>query len=136
MFLILQGCGSSEMKPVDIFPEDNCSDCRMAISNESFAAEIIDDGNEVFKFDDLGCMEHFRKNSPALSIRALFVKDYESRSWIPYEKSTIVQTGVRTPMGSGKVAFMSSAKAKEFADKHPAAELTAGKEGCCVKEGQ
>jgi len=129
--LMIIGCAPSELRPVDIFPEDNCSGCRMAISEESSASEIINDRAEVFKFDDLVCLEKFRKNTPALVIGAMFVKDYETKDWIPYEKSTIVRTGVRTPMGSGKAAFRNPDKAREFASQHPP-DLPAGEtDGCC-----
>lgn len=131
--IMIIACGPSELRPVDIFPEDNCSGCRMAISEESFASEIINDRAEVFKFDDLGCLEKFRKDTPALVIAAMFVKDFETKSWIPYEKSTIVLTGVRTPMGSGKAAFRNPDKAREFASEHPPDSSAGGGGGCCEK---
>ncbi len=112
-------CGSSEIEPVDIYPEDMCSHCRMAISDQRFAAEIITVSGGVFKFDDLGCMERFREKSSDLKIAAKFVKDYETKNWIPYERSTIVQTGIKTPMGSGKVALADSKKAIEYLKKFP-----------------
>ncbi len=113
----LLGCGSSEIKPVDIYPEDMCSQCRMAISDQRFAAEIITVSEEVYKFDDLGCMERYKEKTADLKIAATFVKDYETKNWIPYERSTIVQTSIKTPMSSGKVAFADSVKAKEFLEE-------------------
>ena len=110
-------CGPSEIKPADIYPEDMCSQCRMAISDQSFAAEIVTESEEVFKFDEIGCMEKFKAKSGELKIAALFVKDYETKKWIPFARSTIVQTGLKTPMSSGKVAFADSSTAKEFLEK-------------------
>ncbi|MGH7495296.1 MAG: nitrous oxide reductase accessory protein NosL [bacterium] len=121
-YVFLFGCSSSEIKPVDIYPEDMCSHCRMAISDQRFASEIITVSDEVFKFDDLGCMESFKAKSSNLKIAATFVKDYETKNWIPYEHSTIVQTSIRTPMSSGKVALTDSVKAKEFLNKLPGNE--------------
>jgi copper chaperone NosL len=112
-------CGSSELKPVDIYPEDMCSHCRMAISDQAFASEIITEAGEVFKFDDLGCLERFKERSTELKIAATFVKDYETKIWLPYEHSAIVQTSIRTPMGSGKVALADSIKAYEYQKKFP-----------------
>ena len=135
---LVVACGPSELKPVDLYPEDICSACRMAISDESFAAEIITASQEIFKFDDIGCMERFRQQSTGLKIAVIFVKDYESKSWMPYALSVIVRTGIKTPMGSGKAAFPDSAKAAAFATKHP---LTAaagcpmnGEHSCCAPE--
>lgn len=74
---------------------------------------------EVSKFDDLSCLEKFREKSTGRKIAATFVKDYETKKWLPSERSTIVRTGIRTPMGSGKVAFADSAQAKEYVKKFP-----------------
>lgn len=115
--LALNGCGPSEIKPVDIYPEDMCSQCRMAISEPVFASEIITTDGEVFKFDDLGCLEKFREKSSEYNIAATFVKDYETKNWLPYEHSTIVQTSLQTPMGSGKIAVADSVQAQEYLKK-------------------
>jgi copper chaperone NosL len=115
----LLSCSTSEIKPVDIYPEDICSHCRMAISDQRFASEIITVADEVFKFDDLGCMERFKEKSSDLKIVAVFVKDYASKNWIPHESSTIVQTSIKTPMSSGKVALADSNTAKEYLKNFP-----------------
>jgi copper chaperone NosL len=120
LFLSLLGCGPSEIKPIDIYPEDMCSQCRMAISQQAFAAEIITKAEEVFKFDDLGCLERFKEKSSALEIAAVFVKDYQTKAWLPFERSVIVQTSLQTPMGSGKIALTDSQQAGEFLrQNHP-----------------
>lgn len=127
------GC-SSETKPVDIYPEDACAQCRMAISDEAFASEIINDQREVFKFDDIGCMETFRERSTEMTVLAQYVKDYPSKTWLPYEQSHIVHTSIKTPMGSGRVAFADSIQATEFVRKYPPVEVVAAKHGCCAEE--
>ncbi|MCG3118824.1 MAG: hypothetical protein ALAOOOJD_01099 [bacterium] len=121
LFVFL-GCDSSEIKPVDIYAEDMCAQCRMAVSDQAFASEIITADGEVFKFDDLGCLEKFKAKSPALQVAATFVKDYATKKWLPYERSTIVKTSIRTPMGSGKVAFADSAQAQAYLQKFPVME--------------
>jgi copper chaperone NosL len=123
-FIVLSflACGSSETKPVDIYPEDMCSHCRMAISDQAFASEIITEAGEVFKFDDLGCLERFKEKSTELKIAATFVKDYATKIWLPFERSTIVQTSIRTPMGSGKVALADSSRAQKILEQFPVNE--------------
>ena len=37
----LTGCGRRKVEPVELYPEDMCSLCRMAISDERCAAEMI-----------------------------------------------------------------------------------------------
>jgi copper chaperone NosL len=129
------GCASSDIKPVDLYPEDQCAQCRMAVSNDAFASEIITKDGEVFKFDDLGCQEKFLKEKSGLAIAAMFVKDYQSRTWLSKEKSVIIRTSLKTPMGSGKVAVADSAQARQLREKYPAQDM-AETEGCsCCKVG-
>jgi len=118
---------------VELFPEDNCSNCRMAISSRPFASEIISDANEVMKFDDLACLESFRKKNPALKIKAIFVTDYETSQWLPYNKSVIVKTGLDTPMGSGKIAVQDSVRAAALVKDHPPA-TDISKLECCSSD--
>ena len=113
------GCATSEIRPVEIFPEDNCAQCRMMISDEHFASEIIDQNGEALKFDDLGCMVKYRSHHADLKILAIFLKDYSTKRWIPYERASIVETNVETPMGSGKVAFADPAEARVFQNHNP-----------------
>lgn len=120
LVLTVAGCGSSGLRPVDIFPEDMCANCRMAISDERFASEIITPDGEAFKFDDLGCMLKFRETRNDIQIAGIFLKDYETRKWIPYEHATIVETDLFTPMGSGKVAFSDARRARAVAAENPA----------------
>ena len=70
----------------------------MAFSDHRFASEIINDKTEVFKFDDIGCMMQFKDSEDDLKIIAMYLKDYDTREWIRYERAFIVETNVRTPM--------------------------------------
>ena len=136
--MTLGGCAAHEIRPVDIYPEDMCSNCRMAFSDHRFASEIINDQREIFKFDDIGCMLKFRASHDGMKIAATYVMDYDTKEWIPYERSAIVETDVETPMGSGKVAFADSTKAREFQKHHPPTKTLGSKDGggmdCCDAE--
>lgn len=110
---LLAACGSSAVKPVDIEANDMCSFCRMAISEKQYAAEIIDQEENVIKFDDIGCMLHYMEGSTTKpKPAAIFVTDVETRSWLPADKAFFARPpNVKTPMGSGIVAFASKEKA-------------------------
>ena len=118
--LVLSGCGTREVRPVDLFPEDMCAWCRMAVSDHRVASEIILESGEALKFDDLGCLDRYRAARQDLKIAAVFVKEYDTGEWLRGEQGVFVTTGVFTPMGSGKVAFRDSAHAMEFQRAHPA----------------
>ena len=124
------GCAPSTMKPVDIHHEDACSNCRMAVSDKAFASEIILQNGEALKFDDLVCLEDYRKKEPAAKIAAIFVSDYETKEWLAFEKSIIVETGIATPMGSGKIAVNDETRAKAMREKYPSTNSLTDA-GCC-----
>lgn len=107
IIVILTACSSGEIQPVDIEANDMCSFCRMAISEKQFAAEIIEENEAVHKFDDIGCMLRYRKASgDSLKVAATFVTDHETRKWIPAENAFFTRSeSVRTPMGSGIIAY-------------------------------
>jgi len=135
--LFFFGCGATEIKPVELFPEDECSNCRMSVSNPSFAFEIISQENEVFKFDDLACLEQFRKKRNEIKIAAIFAKDYETKQWLRYENSVMIQTGIETPMGSGRIAVANNEQAKALTEQFPVKNISEkigkgynGEEGC------
>lgn len=115
--MLLAGCGPKEVRPAEIFPEDNCSQCRMAISDQSFASEIVT-ADEVFKFDDIGCLEKFRDGIQPAMIIAAFVKDYDTKEWVRRERAYVVRTGLQTPMGSGLAAFSDSLRALKMLVGH------------------
>lgn len=117
--LMSAGCGGGERKPVDIFPEDICAFCKMAVSDQRVASEIISESGEVWKFDDIGCCENYRAEYPGLRVAAQYVKDYETKGWLRWEDAVIVTTGLFTPMGSGRIAVRDSGRAREFARDHP-----------------
>jgi copper chaperone NosL len=124
----LAGCAAGELRPVELYPEDACALCRMAVSDPAFASEIITADGEALKFDDLRCMENYRRDHATMKVKAIFVKDYTTKAWIPYEKSVIVRTSIETPMGSGKVAASSSDEAKRLTEAFPPA---ADENACC-----
>jgi hypothetical protein len=64
-------------------------------------------------------MERYLSMHREMQEYAAFVKDYASGGWIPASEAVIVKTGVRTPMGSGKLAFADSGTALEFQRRHP-----------------
>ncbi len=129
----IPGCAPSTMKPVDIHPEDACANCRMAVSDRSFASEIILQNGEALKFDDLVCLEDYRKKEPTAKIAAIFVTDYETKEWLAFEKSIIVETGIATPMGSGRIAVKDEARAKAIREKYPSSKSLTDA-GCCSPE--
>lgn len=130
--LLLVSCSPKEITPVELFPEDECATCRMAVSSPEFASEIINADGTVVKFDDLRCFENYRKTHPPQEFAAIFVMDYDSKQWMPFGKSIVIQTGIETPMGSGQVAVASQQRAQELKTQHPAHIAAMEGDACCA----
>ncbi len=128
--LLLISCGPQEIQPVDIFPEDECARCRMTISDPAFASQIINKDGSVVKFDDLRCFESYRKDHNVDDFEKMYVKDYETKEWISFGKSIVLQTGIQTPMGSGQIAVADQQRAKQLMEQYPP-KLTAVKDDAC-----
>ena len=108
---------SASVGPVEIESGDMCSFCRMAISDKRFAAEIVNADESVLKFDDIGCMLRYRSSHvSAVEPAAVYVADSRSRNWLKAENAHFIRSAtIKTPMGSGIVAFASAESAGEGA---------------------
>jgi len=112
LLILLSACASGEIQPVPFEASDMCSLCKMAISEKRFAAEIITENEEVLKFDDIGCLLRYRQKAENQPETAVFFVDYETQNWIKADNAFFVKSGtIKTPMGSGIVAFADKAKA-------------------------
>jgi len=115
----LLACGRKEIKPVDLYPEDICSYCKMAISEKMFAGEIVRDDGEVWKFDDLGCLRAHMKSERGQERLHLFFRVMEKQDWVKGEDATLVKSDmIKTPMGSGMIAFAEKKHAEDFVRQH------------------
>ncbi len=114
--LLLSGCGNVELRPIELLPEDTCAFYRMAISEKRFACELVTKDGDAIKFDDIGCMLHYRKKSE--SVAATFVVDFDTREWLKSEEAHFVKSKVfKTPMDGNVVAFKTGADAAAAADR-------------------
>jgi hypothetical protein len=133
--LLFPSCGPKEIRPADLFPEDQCASCRMAVSDGAFASQILYDDGSAAKFDDLRCFDNYRKAHPSEEFVEMFVADYETKEWIPYGRSVIVLTGIETPMGSGRIAVGGQEAAKRLKEQYPPKMASAEADACCEKPG-
>lgn len=113
-FLLTLAACSANLSPVDIEDGDICSFCKMAISERQYAAEIITEEEAVLKFDDIGCMLKFQKKNSENSQKAavIYVADSRTKAWLKADDAFFARSGsVKTPMGSGIVAFSTAESA-------------------------
>ena len=117
VLLFWAACSSVNFAPVELFPEDMCAFCRMALSERQYAAEFITRDGDAFKFDDLACLANYvagKKNQA--EIAAFYVMDYEAKSWLKAEAAFFVKSDkIHTPMSGGLLAYQDRAKAEAAA---------------------
>ncbi|RPJ60887.1 MAG: hypothetical protein EHM23_08825 [Acidobacteria bacterium] len=131
LFLMITLCGaaciSSALEPVEIYPEDVCKRCKMAISDKRFAGEILIDVGVARKFDDLGCLLKDLKAGPVSHEPAAFAVDFRKGEWVNVREAYYVKSPhISTPMGSGLIAFKNRSDAEQEAAKYGADVLNYG----------
>lgn len=100
---------------------DTCTRCRMVISDRRFAAEVRGGPkDEVFKFDDIGCVTFWLKDQPWATDARIWVADAGSPSdkvtWLDARKAHYVG-GKSSPMAYNYAAFgLPQAGSQEFAE--------------------
>lgn len=104
--------------PVTIhFGEDACAECKMIISDETFAAELQTRTEEPLLFDDLGCLlKRAAATSPDPS--GVFARTTEGK-WLDGQQAWVVHSrDISSPMGYGLAAFSTREAAEAEALRH------------------
>ena len=117
MLGLIAGCGTRDPRhpPVIRYGQETCAWCRMLISEEPFAAALVL-GDDVEKFDDLGCLVRAWVAHPRPQAR-VWVHDRGSLAWIDGRTAAYVVSPDRaSPMGSGLSAFADAAAARTTAE--------------------
>lgn len=90
----------------------------MGLAHEHYATEIVTADGEVYKFDDIECMDEFVEMAPELkeeNTAKHYVRDVDTGEWVDLEKAFhAYHPDFWTPMANGVVSF----KDKESAEKY------------------
>jgi copper chaperone NosL len=96
--------------PLDTASEA-CSWCRMTISDQHLAAQIVAPMEEPKFFDDIGCLrDYLATEGRAPEGSAVYVADHRTGSWVPGAAALYTRAeGLDTPMGSHLIAHADAA---------------------------
>jgi copper chaperone NosL len=95
---------------------DTCVECGMLVSEAKYAAATLVESGHTHKFDDLAEMFIFQADNPEDVVRAWFVHDYNTETWMRGETAFYVKSGkIRSPMNYGVAAFETREAAEAFA---------------------
>ncbi|MBZ5559052.1 MAG: nitrous oxide reductase accessory protein NosL [Acidobacteriia bacterium] len=83
---------------------DTCSSCRMTVSDQRLAAQIVAPGEEPRFFDDLGCLRKYLDEHEQPDA-VVYVADHRTGEWMPATSAVYSRLArASTPMASGLIA--------------------------------
>jgi copper chaperone NosL len=80
-----------------IWDKESCAECKMAIGDPSFAAQLQSKDGRVLDFDDPGCLITYMIDRRP-EIHAVYFHLYRENEWLDRDRTGFV-SGVRSPMG-------------------------------------
>ncbi|TBL81103.1 nitrous oxide reductase accessory protein NosL [Paenibacillus thalictri] len=125
IFTLLSACGTPKYAAVPINEDtDKCAICNMQVKDDAFAVQLTTKDGKTYKFDDIGCMNEWTGKNGLEQVGAQFVRDYNSKEWIPYETAAYVfDSSFKTPMAYGIYSFKSKQDAQKFTDEQKKGKL-------------
>ncbi|UQZ81210.1 NosL [Paenibacillus konkukensis] len=125
LIVMLSGCGKEKYAAVPINEAtDKCAICNMQVKDDAFATQLTTKEGKNYKFDDLGCMNEWVGKYGIDTVGAEFVRDYNTKEWINYDKATYVyDASFKTPMAYGIYSFKDKSTAQTFIDEQKKGKL-------------
>ena len=110
MFLIAIGIAACNAHPQPLKSgTDNCSFCKMTVSDPRFGAEIITKKGKIYKFDDIHCLlSYLRSNSIGQKeIKDIYLVDFSGKHALAKSTETVLlkSDDLHSPMGGNVAAF-------------------------------
>lgn len=101
LLLLLSACINQEPKEVNLHT-DECVYCKMVISDQQFASQLVSDKGKSYPFDSIECMAAYAYQTPDITENAkLYAADYTQRGeWLLLDNADIYRAeSVPSPMG-------------------------------------
>ena len=97
--------------------KDQCDNCRMTITEQKYATQLITEKGRAYKFDDIMCMNMYESSNPDKASNAkTYVIDFPSGQFLEKAKATFIKGGsIKSPMGGNTQAFKDKAAAQKAA---------------------
>ncbi|MFH5832325.1 nitrous oxide reductase accessory protein NosL [Halalkalibaculum sp. DA3122] len=120
LLVLLASCSQ---EPAELhYGSDECAHCKMMITDNRFASQVVTDKGKAFKFDAIECMAvYHRTNSDELEGARLWVSNYaDPGEWLPAMEAQFVKSEVvNSPMGESLLAFPSGEAASQHLEDYP-----------------
>jgi len=120
-------CAGGPPEPAELDTRhEQCTHCRMAVSDSRFAGQVGAPGELPRFFDDVGCLAAWVKERASLPEGAVaWVADHRTKAWVRAEVAVYTKlTGLETPMGSHVIAHVDRASRDQDPDSRGGAPLS------------
>ena len=108
--LAVLACSRGPLGPAPLDTRNEaCAHCRMAVSSQRFAGQIVAPGEEPRFFDDLACLAAYLRAHPLPRGALAYVADHRTGEWVPADRAQYSRASIDTPMGSHLIAHASAA---------------------------
>ena len=104
--VVLTSC-TAKQQPI-VVGQDNCSFCKMTVSDARFGGEILTQKGKVYKFDDPHCLLTFLHSNAIKNadIKTVFVVNFNTHKLIPASSAFFYKNeSLRSPMNGNIAAF-------------------------------
>ncbi|MDM8556850.1 hypothetical protein QUF75_19155 [Desulfococcaceae bacterium HSG7] len=106
--------GNKEQLPVDfVWDRVACEECKMALSDPHYSAQVIDPDGKAYYFDDIGCAILWLQRQPFKNKARIWVNDVKTTEWIEAKKARWIYGDPKTPMGYGFAATLTPLESNE-----------------------
>jgi copper chaperone NosL len=100
---------------------DNCSFCKMTISDNKFGAEILTTKGKVYKFDDAHCILSFLQSKllEPKEIKEMYLTDFAGQHSLIKTNETFLfkSDALKTPMSGNIAAFSNKDSMLKFKEQ-------------------
>jgi copper chaperone NosL len=118
----MQSCASGP-KPIK-YGSDACDFCKMTIMQKKFASEWVTDKGKVFRFDDVHCLQSFRKTDKSSGTAYINTFSEKNQFVKAADLFFVKSEALKTPMAGHVAAFLDKVSANEFAENNQGKSLS------------
>lgn len=121
--LMITACSQ---EPAEIhYGSDECAYCKMMLSDDRFAAQMVTEKSKAIKFDAIECMAAF-VNENDFENAKLWVSHFnQPGKWLAAEEAHVVKSEIiKSPMGESLLALATAGEVSSHLKQYPGRELS------------
>lgn len=125
VFISFISCGLPGPRPIKL-NADNCDNCKMTLTSEQYATQIVTVKGRQYVFDDMVCMVAYTKSHAKADFLNYYIADFSHPSdFIEVDHAVLLQSdSLHSPMGGNVIGFENRDSARYYEEKLNAKNVT------------